>query len=190
MQVNLGAASRWDFSKKGESKVCKVSYPSSANEAVWVCLKLYLHGAHSKTTCRWSLLADGQSARSVQGGQRSDLLLLHVFGSELEKTLVRVAEISRHPCPMLSNTVVSSWRHLQLLCYQRQIHTGLYLGKSLVKAGRDVPAGVLYWLVCECICAQVYTNLSSSAQLCVTSPVLLKSGSKSSVPLSATILCA
>lgn len=52
--------------------------------------------------------------------------------------------------------------------------------------------GGFYWgavraCVCVCICAQVYTNLPSSAQLCVTSPVLLNSGSKSSVPVSVAI---
>lgn len=40
-----------------------------------------------------------------------------------------------------------------------------------------------------CICAQVHTNMPSSAQLCVTDLVLLNSGSKSSVPVPVVIWC-
>lgn len=59
--------------------------------------------------------------------------------------------------------------------------------KTLAKGGSGVSAGVLYCLVCMSICAQVYTNLLISTQLCVTSPVLLNSGSKSSVRVSVAI---
>lgn len=34
--------------------------------------------------------------------------------------------------------------------------------RTLTKGGRGVSTGVLYWLVCVCNCAQVYTNLPSS----------------------------
>lgn len=40
-----------------------------------------------------------------------------------------------------------------------------------------------------CICAQVYTHMPSSAQLCVTDLVLLNFGSKCSVPVPVAIWC-
>lgn len=96
-----------------------------------------------------------------------------------------MAEISRHPCHVLFSITCVCWRPLQLLCWRVRIHRENLGQREKSEFYRDavVACG---WV---CICAQVYTNMPSSALSCVTDLVLLNSGSKYSVPVPVVIWC-
>lgn len=86
---------------------------------------------------------------------------------------------------MLFNITCVCLRPLLLLCWRERIHRenlGQRGKRGFYRTAVLACGGV-------CICAQVYTNMPSSAQLCVTDLVLLNSGSKSSVPVPAAIWC-